>query len=55
MESQRRRMIWFEITKRRLLREQASTSIEPTPHPDDEKQSPKNWEDDDKNDYVSQR
>ena len=54
MESQRRRMIWFEITKRRLLNEQ--NKQEDTNHEQSEippQNSNSNW--DDENDYVSQR
>ena len=55
MESQRRRMIWFEITKRRLLNQQQDTNEEnTTPSLDTKVSSSGKWDDDEEN-YVSQR
>lgn len=54
MESQRRKMIWFEITKRRLIHEQQSNeSKQENPTPAEDKNPKINWEDED--DYLSQR
>ena len=53
MESQRRRMIWFEITKRRLIEEQNQKNICNNPQEETPLEPTENWDNED--DYVSQR